>query len=526
MTLVATSRKVLAAASLLATAGCGVVGLPNGRWANQAPLRIAIRQPFTLDPVLARDPAAVLVARQIFEPLVQFDPETLALEPAAASSWRAYDGGKRFVFKLRRGAKFHNGSPVEAEDVRYGLNRLASQDTRSDLAFLLESVEGFKEVNETTTAPELSGVLAPDASTVEIRLTSPWYEFPYVLTHPATAPLPRAQLQANASGFKEAPIGSGPYRLNGSAPRGTDVSLLRFEDYSRVKPPIEAARFLIYEPGKQWKDFEAGLVDVAEVPASRLRAGESKYGSRGFSPVAAGVYLGFNLARLPDLRLRQAVSMGLDRARIAHDVYSGVMSPASSLIPPGLTGHQQGSCSSLCRFDPTAVRSLLSLVFPAGENPPLGLDYQQGAAQDALAKALQAHLTAAGLTLSPRSYALPEFFKILDERRQNIFRIGWAADYPLADWFLSPLLHSSSQDNYTGLADPEIDRLISDARAESQPEKRNRLYRAIEKRAVAQAAVVPVGFLRNHWAAPSRIRGFYIDRIGGFQISRLSVAGR
>ncbi|HVF11626.1 MAG TPA: ABC transporter substrate-binding protein, partial [Actinomycetota bacterium] len=186
-------------------------------------LRIAIRQPSTLDPASLRDPAGLLIARQIFEPLVRIDNKTLEIKPALARSWQSLDGGTRYVFKLRN-ARFHNGRNVTSEDVRFALNRLARKDTGSEVAFLLETVVGFPAVNGTGTATELEGVKSLDEKTLEIRLSIPWVEFPYVLSHPSTTPIPRQEFEANPAGFKDAPIGSGPYLVKPLAQR-QDFSL-------------------------------------------------------------------------------------------------------------------------------------------------------------------------------------------------------------------------------------------------------------------------------------------------------------
>ncbi|MGH2809876.1 MAG: hypothetical protein ACRDIA_03220, partial [Actinomycetota bacterium] len=92
-----------------------------------------------------------------------------------------------------------------------------------------------------------------------------------------------------------------------------------------------------------------------------------------------------------------------------------------------------------------------------------------------------------------------------------------------AEWFLAPLLHSGSPDNYAGFSDPQVDGWIAQARSEADRVEKLRLYRLIEKRALESAAIVPVGFLRNHWAAAPRVKGFYVDPVGGFQMARFSL---
>ena len=109
------------------------------RWLSE--LRIGIRPPSTLDPVLRANPSDLLVARQIYEPLVGFDPQTGALLPRLATSWEVLNGATGFRFHLRSDARFQDGVTVTASDVAFELNRLARKDTNSSLAHLLKPVD-------------------------------------------------------------------------------------------------------------------------------------------------------------------------------------------------------------------------------------------------------------------------------------------------------------------------------------------------------------------------------------------------
>lgn len=86
-------------------------------------LRVAVREPSTLDPMRLRDPGSVLVARQLYEGLTRWDPVTQSVVPAVAESWKVSDGGRTFTFTLRADATFHDASPVTAEDFRFAFDR-------------------------------------------------------------------------------------------------------------------------------------------------------------------------------------------------------------------------------------------------------------------------------------------------------------------------------------------------------------------------------------------------------------------
>ena len=151
------------------------------------------------------NPSDLLVARQIYEPLVGFDPQTGALLPRLATSWQILNGGTAFRFHLRPDARFQDGVTVTASDVAFELNRLARKDTNSSLAHLLKPVVGYDQVHGTGEATELAGVKVEDPRTLVITITQPWYEFPYVLADPSTAPIPVAKFQSDPAAFPNGP---------------------------------------------------------------------------------------------------------------------------------------------------------------------------------------------------------------------------------------------------------------------------------------------------------------------------------
>ena len=137
-----------------------------------------------------QDPGGVMVARQLFEGLTRWDPVEETVVAGAAESWESSDGGRTFTFRLREGMSFHDGTPVTSKDFAFAFDRIARKSSASDLAYTLEDVQGFVEVNQLASAKHLSGVRTPDPLTLVIGLSEPDYDFPVVLTHPSLVPVP------------------------------------------------------------------------------------------------------------------------------------------------------------------------------------------------------------------------------------------------------------------------------------------------------------------------------------------------
>ncbi|HEY2667288.1 MAG TPA: ABC transporter substrate-binding protein [Actinomycetota bacterium] len=514
----------LALVALVAFVAPGCTGSPTRKPASLTELRIGIRQPSTLDPALRANPSDLLVARQIYEPLVGFDPQSGALVPRLATSWEVLNGGTGFRFHLRPDARFQDGVTVTASDVAFELNRLARKDTNSSLAHLLKPVVGYDQVHGSGQATELAGVKVEDPRTLVITIAQPWYEFPSVLADPSTAPIPAAEFQANPAAFLRHPSGSGPYALApGSALPGTLV-LERSKHYWGPQPAVARVRFVSGSPSAALGDLKAGRIDIGDVAPDAMSQALGDFGSRGFTPLAAEISLGFNLAdpALRDPRLRRAVSLAVDRQAIGKKVYGDVLVPADGLIPRGLPGHTELACAETCVHDVAAAKALVQQV--SSTSPPqIGFDYPQSGTNDAVARELKSELAAAGIALVPRPHAAADFLSTLNMNTQQMFLLIWVADYPLADWFLAPLFSANSPDNHSGYNDASVQSLIDAERSNGDTPARLTLEKQVEQKVLTDLPVTPVGFFRNHYAASTRVRGFSVDVLGGFDVARLSL---
>jgi peptide/nickel transport system substrate-binding protein/oligopeptide transport system substrate-binding protein len=491
----------------------------------ESELRIGVRQPSTLDPAMRANPSDLLVARQIYEPLVGVDPQTGGLLPRLASSWDVLNGGTGFRFHLRPDARFQDGVTVTASDVAFELNRLARKETNSSLSHLLKPVAGYEQVHGTGEATELAGVKVDDPRTLVITITQAWYEFPYVLADPSTAPVPSAAFQSDPAAFLRHPTGSGPYALASGSGLPGDLVLERSKHYWGPQPAVARVRFISGgSSAAALGDLKAGRIDIGDVAPDAMSEALSEFGSRGLTPLAAEISLGFNLAdpAVKDPRLRRAVSLAVDRPAIGKKVYGDVLVPADALIPRGLPGHTELACVDSCVHDVERAKALVQQVSGTAR-PEIGYDYPQSGTNDAVAQELKSELAAAGISLVPRPHAPIDFLSTLNANSQQMFLLIWVADYPLADWFLAPLFRASSPDNHTGYNDPTVQSLIDAERSAPDPAARLGLEKQIEQKVLADLPVTPVGFFRNHYAAATRIQGFSVDLLGSFDVARLSL---
>jgi oligopeptide transport system substrate-binding protein len=489
---------------------------------GQDVLRVAVQEPTTLDPMLIQDPGSVLVVRQLFESLTRWNDHEQKVVPAAAASWDERKQGRRFVFRLRRGMTFHDGSPVTAKDFRFAFDRIARKKSASEVAYTLELVRGFTAVNGFGSARHLSGITVTGPRTLVIELREPFRDFPAVLTHPALAPVPREAVDDRKKWLRK-PVGNGPFEMTQRWALGQPITLGRFGGGPQTTG-LAGISFVPYaDAGASWLEFIKGDLDIAEVPAGEIETAEEVFGDEGFQPLLAGYYFGFNTKTkaLKSLRLRKAISRAIDRTAIARGIYDRSLQEPRGIVPAGMPGFVKDACGSLCDYAPKAARRTIRRL-PLGRRR-VTLEYTRGSPHGRVARAVRGDLKSAGLKVKLKAFAFPKYLRRLQDGKQSMFRLGWIAEYPVPDVFLSSLFESGSPDNHSGIRSRTVDRLL--ARAHRAPSRTGRLklYRRAEKKIMSLVPVVPVGSFVTRWATQERVRGIQFDVMGGFDAARVSL---
>lgn len=482
---------------------------------NDDVLNVAVSEPATLDPMRIQDPGSMLIARQLYEGLTAWEPESQEVVPAAAGSWEVTNGGRTFTFAITQGQTFHDGTPITSRDFAYAFDRIAQKDNASAIAYTLERVDGFDEVNGTGDADSLSGIQTPDDYTLVVKLVEPYMEFPYVLTHPGLVPVQRAQVEQPAT-FLSTPVGNGPFQIAEPWAPGAPVVLKRFDGFVRTSA-LEGIRFVPFpDAATSWLRFVGGEYDLAEVPAGQVEAARKSFGDDGYVPFLATYNFGFNLDSpgLKDVRLREAVSKAIDREAIAERVYKGTMGPPRGIVPSGVPGFTKDVCGDLCRYLPDQARALVGKL-PKGDRS-ITIDYTKGAPHDRVAKMVAKDLEAVGFDVQTKGYEFGDYVERLKRGEQAIYRLGWIAEYPSPDAFLGALFRSDSPDNHGGFSSNEVDRILARAHAESNVARRTALYRKAEKLILRSVPIVPIGSFVTNWAAQSYVKDLAVDVTGGF----------
>lgn len=492
-------------------------------------IALPLSGPLTLDPAFAVEPGERTLATALFTGLTRLDPDG-TVQPAVAASW-AHDASLRhWRFTLRPGARFSDGTPIEAADVKFAWERLASPTLKpqpSPLRYLLALVEGYPAY-ASGHAHALSGVSAPDPGTLQVDLSQPFADFPAVVASPSLAPLPRALVARDPAGFAAAPVGEGPFKLGQPMRRGQPLELLRNPAAAGPAAYLDRVRVVVEpDPQTAWLAFQQGQVQAAPVPADQLSAAKTVEGSALLqAPTATTWSLDFNLRAKPfsDPRWRRAVALAINRARLAA-AFGGARALAPGIVPDPIPGAAHATCAA-CTDNPTQAHALLAQLHPGTARVSLTLAVPATPSDQRIAELLAADLKAIGVTLTVHPIAPSDYLTTLAAKQPpaQLFTLAWSGDPPLADTFLFDQFSSRGTLNLTGYADPSTDALLTQARATPDPAARTRLHQQAEATILAQTPTLPLLEARTSVALAPTVKGATITPNGAVILATISLA--
>ncbi|MBJ7451480.1 MAG: ABC transporter substrate-binding protein [Blastococcus sp.] len=409
------------------------------------------------------------VINSLFTGLVKFTEEGEVDYSGVAESVESEDN-QNWTITLKDGWTFHDGTPVNAESFVKAWNYTADPQNAQDGSGYLSRIAGYQELQDGA-ATELSGVVAEDDLTFTVALETPFALFPAVVGYNPFYPLPEAFFE-DPEAFGKQPIGNGPFQAEEEWVPGQGVTLTKYEDYAGDDAAqADAVEYIVYaDVATAYTDAQDGNVDIIDViPADVIESAESEFGDRFIRTESSQItYLGFPTydARFADPRVRQAISMAIDREAISTAIFAGTRTPADSFVAPVVDGYREGSCE-FCAYDVEAAKALLAET-DFDTSQPVELWFNSGASHDAWMEAVGNQLrTNLGVDFALQGNEA--FDQYLDRGEAKgwtgPFRYGWSFDYPAAESYLTPLFTEQTQppngSNYSFYADPEVSELIT-----------------------------------------------------------------
>lgn len=474
--------------------------------------------PHTLDPAISGEMTSHEYVMQIFSGLVRLD-ENLEPVPDIAQEWQVGSDGRTYTFYLRHGVRFHNGREVRAEDFRYSWQRACNPDTGSQTAATyLGDIVGAKEVLAGR-SEEISGVKVIDDYTLQVTIEAPRSYFLFKLCYPTAFVVDRANVESGDKWWRR-PNGTGPFKLNWWDENKLLVLEWNEQYYGEV-PRVDSVVFHLWA-GVPMRMYETGEIDVTDVSLSYLDSATDERGSfyrdLQIAPELSLSYIGFNCRRPPfdDVNIRRAFAQAIDKDKLASLVFRNMVERADGILPPGMPGFNEGLTG--WRYDVKKARELIkaSRYGDVSALPPITITTAgEGAAiSQELEAIIHEWRENLGVEVKVRQLETERFLYHLKEEKDEMFYIGWVADYPHPQNFLEVLFHSETEYNYGEYSNPEVDALLERAGTELDTERSFKLYQEAEQKLVEDAACIPLWFGKNYILVKPYVRGYSLNALG------------
>jgi oligopeptide transport system substrate-binding protein len=476
--------------------------------------------PDSLDPQRARAAEAHTILRDLCEGLTVLG-KNAEVAPGVASSWTVSPDGKTYTFKLRPNARWSNGDRIVSADFVAALRRLVDPATASGYAQIIEVVTHASDIVAGKKPPNTLGVTAPDDATVDIELNNPAPYLPEILSHPSTCPVHRPSLAAHGNAFARPGlmVSSGAFVL-AEWVENSHVLLTRNPYYwNNAATRLDAVKYVfIADNTAELTRYRAGEIHITyAVPRAQFDWVEANLADQlHTSPQINTYFYGFNLTRPPfkdQPGLRRALSLVIDREKLARLVLRVGELPAYGWVPPGIHNYTSQSFDYAATAIEARIAEARRLYQQAGYSAahPLSFElrYNPGEVHTKLAVAIAAAWKdALGVDVQLRAVEFKSLLQDIDRGDVQMFRSSWIGDYNDAYSFLQ-YLKGDFGINLPHYRSPEYDALLERAAHSTDPAQRRDLLEQAERTALRDHPLIPIYFYVNKHLVKSRVTGWY-----------------
>ncbi|MCR6646088.1 MAG: peptide ABC transporter substrate-binding protein [Terricaulis sp.] len=516
-----------------AAGGVALTALSACGGAREAPAGVLRRgtanEPQSLDPHYVPGNAGAALMYDMFEGLMSYDAEG-RLTSGLAESYEVSNDGLRYTFTLYDNLKWSDGTPLTSEDFIYSFRRSADPASATRSGRVLGAVQNFRQITRGEAPVETLGITAPDARTVVVDLEYPASYLPDVLASFSSAVVPRHAIEAHAERWTrpENIVVSGAYTLAEWVPN-TSIRLKKNPHFHHADQ-VEIDEVIFYpveRPATAVTRFRAGELDIVfNIPPDQIDAlREAGFGEAIRSSPTVGVFyalLNNREAPTNDPRVREALSLSVDRELICNTLLRGEGDPAYSIVPAAMPDYEHAQIpmeSQPIEARRERARALLSEAGYSAANP-LAVTYKFGGQEinRRVAVALQSMWREIGVNAQLENVGGNSI--VADARNGNYeaMRYQYYAPYQDPVAFLL-LLQSEANTNFSFFNNAEFDRLLD--RADRTPDEalRKQRLREVEEFAMSQFPVIPIYFNRRNYLVNTRVKGWR-ENVRGEHLSR------
>jgi oligopeptide transport system substrate-binding protein len=498
---------------IMALAACGQGSGSERTTDANTLIRLSDSDSRGLDPQMVSDIASTRIAADLYEGLTRFDALGKA-EAGLAENWSISADGKTWIFRLRDGLQFSDGIPITAAIFPAALARIRNEKSGSPHGALFAIIKKIE---------------APDRKIVKVQLQNPFPELPALLAHPAMAALPFHRIDARGEKWTaDRPlVVSGAYRLI-DWKLNQQLELAANPKWHGGQP---VSTKLIWRPmdnmNSAMRLVLSGGADIgSDYPPARHQWLKTHYPKLLHSaPFLGTYYFAFNTRKPPfnDVRVRQALSIAIDRDWLARQMVNAGNEPAWGLLPKSLRG---GSTYKPAWANWPAAQRIAharSLLRAAGYGPtnPLRFEIRFNSSTEhrRAAVAMATMWRDLGVEARMLNSESSLHFDSLKRADFQFARSGWIADLPAPENFLAVHRSDAGVQNYSGYANPAYDAALDAALAEADPIKRAAKMRNVEEFLLEDMPILPLYYYASRALVSPNVTGWQ-DNDGHIHPSR------
>jgi peptide/nickel transport system substrate-binding protein len=542
---------VLAATAALVLSGCGANEKDNSTSSTPTAGKpggtlyiLSDRSTNTFDPAKSQSLAITtqgLVNRRLTTWDAQPGKVTKPVPDLATDTGKASDGGKTWTYTLKDGLKFSDGSPITAADVKWGIERSFAPAFSGGLGYHKTLLEGGAAYRGPFEGKELDSIATPDAKTLVFHLARAYGDWPWVVSTPAFAPVPKGKgAEAN---YGEHPVASGPYQVK-SYQAGVQITLTRNTNWSKATDQVRTAlpNEIDFQLGQQSTVISKRLIDdsgndrfaitvpfVAPAQLAQLQGNADAKKRLVTSKSGAVAYLALNVQRGPltNVKVRQAFEYAVDKSAFQTATAGSAAlagDAASTLITPGIAGRQDYNLyQAPATGDPAKAKQLLTDAgFPNGiDNLTLLVSNANDEAEKA--QAIQASLARANIKVTIKALDDDAYYEAATGNNPDydVVLTSWQPDFPSPNANIQPLFGSSEIGNggynISRYNNTKVDQDIVQAQSTVDPTESGKQWAAIDKEIMQDAPVVPLIYTRNSFLHGSAVTNFFVPDFPAYQ---------
>ena len=499
-------KTILLTAALLASTALSA-SAETLRWARAG-------DSLTLDPHAQNEGPTHTLAHQIYEPLIIRDM-TGAFQAALATDWAPKEGDPNvWVFNLRQGVTYHDGADFTAEDVVFSINRAKTED--SDMKELLTSIVDVVAVDDYTVEIVTDGPnpILPSNLTNLFMMDKTWAE--------ANNTVEVQDVEGGEMTFATTNTnGTGPYKLVSREPDVRTVLAANDAYWGVGEFPLEVSE-IIYTPIQNAATRVAALLSgevdfIQDVPVQDLgRVADTDGLVVKTAPQNRVIFFGLNMGSadianddveganpLADVRVRQAMSMAINRDAIKQVVMRGQSQPAGMIAPPfvnGWTAEMDGSTQT----DIEAAKALMAEAgYGDGFSIQLDCPNDRYINDEAICQATVGMLAQIGITVNLDAKPKAQHFPLITNDQTDFYMLGWGVPTYDSEYIFNFLVHTRGEErgswNGTGYSNADVDAMIQSLASETDLDVRNATIQSIWDEVQAETMYIPIHHQVLNW---------------------------